>query len=66
MLNRTDEIRAFTMLAISYIGEPVQVGALQSAVLSAGLFEITDYVDAYDSLVRDGLIEIKRDGKNDI
>lgn len=66
MLNRPDEIRAFTMLAISYIGEPVQVGALQSAVLSAGLFEITDYVDAFDSLVRDGLVKVSRDGKNDV
>lgn len=66
MLNRPDEIRAFTMLAISYIGEPVQAGALQSAVLSAGLFDVTDYIAAYDSLVRDGLIETSRDGKNEI
>ena len=64
MLNKPEEIRAITLFIISYLGNELDAGNLQSAVLSTGLMDMTDYYDCIEGLNRDNLIFcIKNNGK---
>jgi len=62
MLNKPEEIRALTLLIISYLGNELDSNNLQPAVLATGLFDMTDYVDCIDTLNRDNLIFILKSG----
>ncbi len=56
MSNRLSEIRAFTLLVISYIQENVNTAHLQASLMSASSFDATDCFGAYEQLKSEGLI----------
>ena len=66
MLNKPEEIRAITLFIISYLGNELDAGNLQSAVLSTGLMDMTDYYDCIESLNRDNLIFLMKTGGKDV
>ncbi len=66
MSNRLSEIRALTMLVISYIQENVSTSHLQSALISASTFDATDCIEAYDQLKNEGLIDESSHDGNDV
>ena len=60
MLNKPEEIRAITLLIISYLGNELDSENLMPAVLATGLMDMTDYIDCIESLNRDNLIFIMK------
>ena len=66
MLNKPEEIRAITLFIISYLGNELDFGNLQSAVLATGLVDMTDFYDCMESLNRDNLVFIMKNGKKEL
>lgn len=66
MFNKPEEIRAITLLIISYLGNELESDILQPAVLATGYMSMTDYIDCIESLNRDNLIFVMKSGKKEI
>ncbi len=64
MLKKQQEIRALILLSCNYIQENINVAYLQTALLSLDNFDMTDYIDSFDSLIADGLLSYNSQDKN--
>jgi len=66
MLSKPEEIRALTMLIIDRLGSEIDTSILQPAVIATCLVEMTDYYDCIESLNRDNLIFIMKNGGKEV
>lgn len=66
MLNKPNEIRAIIMLVIDYIGDCPDTEYLQSAIICSNQIVATDYIDAFEGLKSDGLIDVKMQSTREI